>query len=398
MTERASSGPLAGLRVLELGSVLMAPYAAQWLADLGADVVKVEPPAGDSTRRIGPAAEEGMAAQFLGVNRGKRSIVLDLKAQAGRGALLELARTADVLLHNNRPQKMKALGLHPEALLERNPRLVYACFHGFGEDGPYGGRPAYDDVIQGFCGLAHLMGERAGAPAYLPIVAADKTAGLTGAVALLAALMQRERTGRGCYVEIPMFESLVAFTALEHLYGHSFDPPKGPAAYPRVMTPERRPYATADGYICVLPYTDKHWGDLFRRCGRGDLAADPRFADVGARTQHIGALYGILADLMTTRPTAEWLEILGELEVPCAPVKSLEELVDDPHLAAVGFFSRFQQPDGSAMRLPGVPVLFDGARPPIRPPPRLGEHTKEILEQAGLGPDAWSPGSGSGSR
>ena len=376
--------PLDGVKVLDLGAVLMAPYAGQWLADLGADVIKVESPAGDSTRRTGPASEPDMAAMFLGLNRNTRGIVLDLKTAEGRAALLALADGADILLHNNRPQKMKALGLDPETLLARNPRLVYACFHGFTEAGPYGGRPAYDDVIQGLCGLADLMGQQTGKPAYLPTVAADKTSGLIGVIAVLAALSKRDRTGVGGYVEVPMFESMVAFTAVEHLYGKTFEPPRGPAAYPRVMTPERRPFATADGYICALPYTDKHWRSMFEACGRQDLAEDPRFAGIAARTENITALYAVLGELLTTRTTADWLEILDGLEVPCAPVKGLDELIDDPHLVETGFFTSLRQEDGTVLRFPGVPVLFDGERPPIARPPRLGEHTREVLEEAGL--------------
>lgn len=376
--------PLKGVKVLDLGAVLMAPYAGQWLADLGADVVKVEAPTGDSTRNTGPADEPGLSAMFLGLNRNKRSIVLNLKTEAGRAALIALAEQADILIHNNRPQKMKALGLDPDALLARNPRLVYACFHGFTEAGPYGGKPAYDDVIQGLCGLADLMGQRHGEPAYLPTVAADKTSGLIGVIAVLAALSQRDRTGKGAYVEIPMFESMVAFTAVEHLFGRHFEPPKGPAAYPRAMTPERRPFATADGYICALPYNDGHWARLFAAVGRAELAGDPRFADIGARTQNVAALYGTLGEILLTRTTADWLEILERLEVPCAPVTSLEDLVDDPHLAATGFFTMLENADGTALRFPGVPVLFNGQRPEIRRPPRLGEHTREVLEDAGL--------------
>jgi crotonobetainyl-CoA:carnitine CoA-transferase CaiB-like acyl-CoA transferase len=376
--------PLAGITVLDLGAVLMAPYAGQWLGDLGADVIKVEAPAGDTTRRTGPAAEPDMAAIFLGLNRNKRSIVLDLKTETGRAALLGLADRADVLLHNNRPQKMKALGLDPETLMARNPRLVYACLHGFGEAGPYGGRPAYDDVIQGISGLAHLMGQQAGTPAYAPSAIADKTSGLTGVIAILAALVGRAQTGRGCHVEIPMFESMVAFNAVEHLYGRQFEPARGPSGYPRVLTPERRPFATADGYICALPYTDKHWRDLFEFCGRDDLAGDPRFAGIAARTENIAALYASLAELLLARSTAEWLAVLDRLEIPCAPVESLDDLIHDPHLAATGFFTLLDQPDGTALRFPGVPVLFDGARPPIARPPRLGEHTEEVLEAYGL--------------
>ncbi|MGA0606877.1 CaiB/BaiF CoA transferase family protein [Phenylobacterium sp. VNQ135] len=378
--------PLHGVRVLDLGAVLMAPYAAQWLADFGAEVIKVEPPAGDTTRRIGPRAEPDMASVFLGANRNKKSIVLDLKTDAGREALLALVDGADVLMHNNRPQKMRALGLDPETLRARSPRLVYACLHGFGETGPYGGRPAYDDIIQGMCGLADLQGQRSGAPGYLPTSAADKTAGMAGAIAILAAVVRQQRDGVGAYVEVPMFENLVAYTAVEHLYGRHFDPPKGPAAYPRVMTAERRPFATADGHICVLPYTDQHWKSFFEAAGRPEVADDPRFDGVGPRTENIEALYAIVSEILVTRTTAEWSQILQRLEVPNGPVKSLDDLIADPHLEAVGLFETLPQADGSTLRMTGVPVLIDGERPPVRMPPRLGEHTREILLAAGLSP------------
>ncbi|MGE3301549.1 MAG: CaiB/BaiF CoA transferase family protein [Hyphomonadaceae bacterium] len=373
--------PLQGVKVLDLGSVLMAPYAGQWLADLGADVIKVEPPAGDSTRNTGPAAEANMASMFLGLNRSKRSIVLDLKTPAARAALLRLAEDADILLHNNRPQKMKALGLDAAALLARNPRLVYACLHGFTEAGPYGGKPAYDDVIQGLCGLADVMSRQAGAPRYAPFLAADKTSGLIGVIAILAALSKRDRTGAGGYVEVPMFESMIAYTAADHWYARHIG---GEAGYPRVLTPERRPYATADGYLCVTPYTDKHWANLFTECGRSDLAGDPRFTDIGARTRHIAALYGELAALLTQRTTAAWLTAFERLEIPAGPVNALGDLPNDPHLAATGFFTTIAEDGAQPMLFPGVPVLFDGERPPIAAPPRLGEHTHEVLAEAGF--------------
>jgi len=378
--------PLEGVRVLDMGAVLMAPYAAQWLADFGAEVIKVEAPVGDTTRRIGPGAETNMASMFLASNRNKKSIVLDIKTPEGREALLALADTADVLMHNNRPQKMRALGLDPETLRARYPRLIYACLHGFGETGPYGGRPAYDDIIQGMSGLADLAGQRAGAPAYLPTAAADKTAGLVGAITILAALTRQQRTGEGCYLEIPMFESLVAYTAVEHLYGRQFDPPRGPASYPRVMTPERRPFATADGYICALPYTDQHWRRFFEAAGRPEAADDPRFQGIAARTENIGPLYAIVSEILLTKTTAEWARILDELEIPNSPVKSLDDLIEDPHLKAVGLFQTLTAPDGSTLRMVAPPVLIDGERPPVRMPPRLGEHTREVLLDAGLSP------------
>jgi crotonobetainyl-CoA:carnitine CoA-transferase CaiB-like acyl-CoA transferase len=376
--------PLQGLVVLELGSVLMAPYVGQWLGDLGADVIKVEAPTGDSTRRTGPCAEPNMASVFLALNRNKRSLVLDLKSAEAREALLALVDCADVLLHNNRPQKMKRLGLDPNSLLARNPRLIYAGLHGYGQAGPYGGRPAYDDTIQGLCGLADLAGQRSGTPDYVPTAVADKTTGLVGVIGILAALQRRHLTGRGGFVEVPMFETMVANVAVEHLYGRSFVPDKGPAAYPRVMAKERRPFATADGHICVLPYTDRHWRDLFTVCGHPELAADPRFLSIAERTENIAALYQILTGFILTRSTAEWTEILERIEVPHTPVTSLEALIDDPHLAAVGFFATLPTEAGPDMRFPGVPVLFDGERPPIKRPPRLGEHNEEILRALGL--------------
>ena len=375
--------PLAGIKVLDLGSVVFAPYAAQWLADLGADVVKVEAPGGCSTRYTGPSHETGMSAIFLGVNRSKRSIVLDLGDAAARDALLRLVDGADVLLHSIRPQKLAKLGLDPETLLARNPRLVFAGLHGFADGGPYAGRPAYDDVIQGMTGIADLMARRGGEPAYFPGINADKVSGLTAAIAILAALVRRNATGAGGFVEIPMFESVVAFNLIEHLYGESFVPAKGPMGYARAMAPWRRPLPTSDGFICTMPYTDAHWRAFFTEVGRPDLAADPRFTDVTVRTVNIGALYALAGEFIAQGSTAHWVETLGRLQIPAAPMATLEDLLDDPQLAATGFFEELPDAAG-ALRYPGVPVRFDGERPPLGYPPRLGEHTRAVLAEAGF--------------
>ena len=242
------SGPLAGVRVIDLTSIVFGPYATQMLGDLGADVIKVEPPGGDTTRYTGPRVSADMASLFMGSNRNKRSIVLDLKVAKARDVLLRMVDRADVFVHNMRPQKLEALGLGPDALCERNPRLIYAGVHGFREDGPYGGRPAYDDIIQGLCGVASLMGQLTGEPRYAPVILADKTSALVASQAMLAALYAREKTGRGQFVEIPMFEIMVGFMMVEHLHGLGFDPPQGEPGYSRVLAPWRRPYRTADGY------------------------------------------------------------------------------------------------------------------------------------------------------
>ena len=376
--------PLDKIRVLDLSTVVLGPYASQILAEYGADVIKIETPEGDSTRRTGPSTEAGMGAIFLGVNRGKRSIVLDLKTAEDQEALLRLVDTADVLMHSIRPQKLKAIGLDPETLRARNPRLVYVGLHGFVQDGPYGGRPAYDDIIQGMSGCAALMELQTGTPQYFPTIAADKTTGLVAANAILAAIVMRERTGQGSYVEVPMLESMVAFNLVEHFYGQHFEPPLAAAGYPRLLNPWRRPYQTTDGYVCAMPYTDAHWQRFFIEAGATELATDKRFKDISARTLNIEKLYELAAQIISGRSTQAWLETFSRLEIPASTMNRLEDLQQDEHLRATGFFETIHDPAMGELRFPGVPVKFNHSRPPVAMPPRLGQHTDEILAEIGL--------------
>lgn len=378
------AGALDGVRVLDLTSVVFGPYASQILADYGADVIKVEAPGGDSTRCTGPSQEPGLAAIFLGLNRNKRSIVLDLKQAAARQALLTMVDQADVLMHSMRPAKMAALGLDPATLCARNPRLVYAGLYGFGEGGAYDGRPAYDDIIQGLSGFADLVDRQTGTPRYLPTVAADKTCGLIAAHAILAALFQRSRTGAGQQLEVPMFESMASYALVEHYYGRHLADDPGEAGYPRVLTPWRRPCQTANGHVCLMPYTDAHWRDFFTAVDRPDLAQDARFTDISARTRHIEALYELLAGIVAQRDTAYWLALCERLQIPAAPVNRLQDLEADPHLQSVDFFVPLQSASGSRYRFPRNPVRLQHSQVPARMPPRLGEHTLDVLRQAGL--------------
>jgi crotonobetainyl-CoA:carnitine CoA-transferase CaiB-like acyl-CoA transferase len=309
--------------------------------------------------------------------------VLDLKTPEGQAALDRLLETADVLLHSIRPQKLGSLGLDPETLLARHPRLVYAGLHGFGEAGPYGGLPAYDDVIQGMSGVADLMAQSTGEPRYMPTIIADKVSGLTAGIAILAAIIRRQTTGKGGFVEIPMFETMVAFNFVEHFYGHHFSPPQGPLGYPRVMAPWRKPLETADGHLCMMAYTNAHWQGFFTAAGAPEHLTDPRFASISTRTTHIDAIYATAGALVRGKSTAEWLDLLETAQVPCAKVIPLAALETDPHLAATGFFQRVETPAGP-LNFPGVPVLFDGERPPVTAPPHLGEHSRDVLAEAGL--------------
>lgn len=376
--------PLAGIRVIDLTTVAMGPLASQWLGDLGADVIKIEAPGGDSTRHTGPSIGAGMAAMFLSANRNKRSVVLDLKRPEARDALARLVDGADVFMHNVRPQKLAKLGLEPERLTERNPRLIYAGLHGFGEAGPYGGRPAYDDIVQGLSGCADLMRRQTGEPQYFPTITADKTTGLIAAMAILAALSGRAASGRGSIVEVPMFECMVGFNLVEHLYGRQFDPPQGEMGYPRVLSRHRRPYRTSDGYVCMMPYTDAHWRAFFQEAGASEHATDPRFAGMAARTANIDQLYELAGDLIAKHSNSYWLAACERIGVPASPVLSLDDLLEDPHLDAVGFYAKLHDPVLGDLRMPGVPVLFDGQRPQVALPPRLGEHNHEVLGELGL--------------
>ena len=375
--------PLAGVRVLDLGAVLMAPYACQWLADFGADVIKIESPAGDTTRYTGPATEPGMAAVYLGINRNKRAIVLDIQEPDGRAVLETLIAGADILVHNIRPQKLAKLDLTPEAVMKRHPGLVYAVLNGFDEAGPYAGQPAYDDIIQGLCGNVDLVERQTGEPRYLPMVNADKTTGIVAAMAIIAAYTSRQKTGVGCAVEVPMFETLVSYNMVEHLYGATFVPAIGGTGYPRPLARTRGPYRTKDGLISMMPYTDQQWLEFFRQFPEKKLDQDPRFSDIGARTRHITELYQELASVLPERTTADWLALCGELGSPAGPVLSLEGVLEDPHLGATGFFKQLSDPGLGDFRLAGAPVRFNGERAEARVPPRLGEHSRAVLAEAG---------------
>lgn len=376
--------PLAGVRVLDLSSVVFGPLASQVLADYGAEVIKIEPPGGDSTRYTGPAAEPGMAAVFMGCNRSKKSVMLDLKQSAGQAALHALLTTADVFMHSMRPQKLAGLGLDPDRLRAQYARLVYVGLHGFGENGPYAGMPAYDDVIQGMSGLADLMQRQTGEARYLPTIAADKTCALVAAHAILAALFARERSGQGAFVEVPMFETMVGFNFVEHFYGMHFTPALSGAGYPRVMAPWRKPYKTLDGHVCMMPYTDAHWRRFFDAVGQPALAQDARFATQANRTRHIAELLEILSQHVAQKDTQHWLHTCERLEIPAAPVARMDDLPQDPHLAASGFFASVQDPTMGEVRFPRSSVRFDGAQTPITMPPRLGQHTRQLLSAAGL--------------
>jgi crotonobetainyl-CoA:carnitine CoA-transferase CaiB-like acyl-CoA transferase len=380
-------GPLAGVRILDVTTVVLGPWAAQMLGDMGADVIKVEPPEGDTTRRLGPARNPGMAAFFLACNRNKRSIVLDLKHDAGRKALLRLAETADVMMHNFRPQPAARLGLEYEAVRAVNRGIVYCATYGFRAAGPYGHKPAYDDVIQAASGLASLQTPLTGEPRYMPTIVADKTSSLTVLSAVLSALYHRARTGEGQAIEVPMFESVAAYVMVEHLYGETFVPALESAGYKRILNRWRRPFPTKDGYLAVVPYTDGHWKTFFEVAGRPDFAADPRFKSLESRLANIEVLYEELGKIVATRTSADWLDALERANVPATIVNTLESLLEDPHLAATGFWKIVEHPTEGTLRTPDIPTTYSKTPGEIRRlQPRLGEHSIEVLREAGFSP------------
>jgi len=390
MTQEGKSmrgGPLSGVRVLDMTSVIMGPYATQILAELGADVIKVESPDGDNMRHVGPMNNPGMGHIFLHANAGKRSIVLDLKHEGGREAALKLAEGCDVLISNVRPKAMARLGLDYEAVRERNPQLIYVSCCGFDQDGPDAERPAYDDLIQGATGLPWLM-QQYGAPepTYAPTTLSDRVTGLHAVYAVTAALYARNRTGEGQAVVVPMFEAMSQFILGDHMAGLTFDPPLGTPGYARLLTPHRKPYATLDGWLCVLIYNDKHWRSFFAAIGESDgLGADPRFATHGARAVHIDAVYAEVSRIMRTRTTEAWRALLDAADVPNMPMNSPADLLANRQLRATGFLRDAVHPTEGAMHVMAPPTKWSGT-PPARessPAPRLGEHTVALLREAG---------------
>lgn len=380
-------GPLEGIKIIDMTSVLMGPYATQMLGDMGADVIKVEAPDGDVTRQIAPSRNPGMGAIYLNANRNKRSICLDLKQDAGREALLRLAADADVLVYNVRPQAMRRLGLGYETLAGINPRLVYAGLFGFGQGGPYAAKPAYDDLIQGASVMSSLIAKAGdGTPRYVPSAIADRVVGLAAVGAICATLVNRDRTGLGQQVDIPMFETMVGFVLGDHLGGLTFEPPIGGAGYPRQLSPDRRPYRTSDGYVCALIYTDKQWTSFLAAIGQADLPRrDPRFASFANRIAAIDHVYGELSRIFMQRSTAEWLELLERADIPSMPMHDFDSVLSDPHLAQTGFFQPVDHPTEGRLRMMRLAASWSRTPSEItRLPPHKGEDGIAILREAGF--------------
>jgi crotonobetainyl-CoA:carnitine CoA-transferase CaiB-like acyl-CoA transferase len=378
------SGPLNGIRVLDLTINVLGPLATQILGDMGADVIKIEAPEGDPMRHSGFSKHPGMASLFMNTNRNKRSIVLDLKRPAPLAAMLRLIETADVFVHSMRPQTAERLGVSYEALSARNPRLIYAYGPGYRSDGPNRDRPAFDDVIQGESGIAAMVGRSTGEPRYVPMILADKLCGHVLASAIGMALYSRERTGKGQEVVVPMLETMLSFNLVEHLWTNFFDDDRENLGYSRILSAHRRPYATRDGHICMLAISDDQWRRVFTVIGKPELAQNERFAELKARTQNIDALYGILAEQMKTKPTAEWRQLLDAADLPNGAVNDFRNMAEDDYLEATGFFQRYEHPTEGAMVTTAIPIQFGDTPASIRlTPPALGQHTTSVLREIG---------------
>lgn len=377
------AGPLAGVRVLDLTTVVMGPFATQILGDFGADVIKVEAPGGDSMRKVGPHVHPGMGPLYMQANRNKRSIVLNLKEQQDKDTLLALVQEVDVLVYNIRPPAMRRLGLDYDTLSQRNPGLIMCGAFGFGEKGPYAGRPAYDDILQAASGISSVFQRVNGKPSYAPVNICDRTVGLYLALTLSSALFHRQRTGEGQAIELPMFETMVQFVMGDHIGGGLFQPPLGETGYKRLLSTQRGPYPTQDGHLCVVVYTDEHWRKFSRMLGVPDLVDnDPRFASLQERTIRSEEMGAYLNSALLAKTTAEWLRLFDEADIPASPVNTIDALFEDPHLKAVGFWQEMEHPTEGRVRVPAPVGTWSRTQPEVRRlPPRLGENTGEVLQE-----------------
>jgi crotonobetainyl-CoA:carnitine CoA-transferase CaiB-like acyl-CoA transferase len=382
MVEGAS---LYGLRVVDLTTTFMGPYCTTLMAQLGAEVIKVESPAGDVARRAGDQRGNQMSPVFLNANRGKRSIALDLKDERAREVLLQILAESDVFVHNMRPEAVTRLGLSYERVSQANPRLLYCALCGFGSDGPYRDKAAYDDVIQAASGLAALQASDS-EPTYVRSTVVDKVVALFGLSAILASLHERDRSGLGQYIEVPMYETMVEFLLFEQQGGWIYDPPAGDPGYARTASPYRRPYRTSDGYIAVLVYTDAQWRSFFDMIGRSELADDPSYRTIAERTDKVDELYALVEHELSQNTTEHWLAQLERVGIPAAPVQSVPDLFFDPHLRAVDLFESINHPTEGPLRQARMPARFSRSGMPsadVRPTPRLSEHTDAVLAELG---------------
>lgn len=377
--------PLDGIRILDMTSVLMGPYATTILSDMGADVVKIEPIGGDILRSAGASRGGSMGGIFMHSNIGKRSVVIDLKTKRGRDTLLKIAKTCDVLFYNIRPKAMQRLGLGYEDITAQNPGLLYVGAFGFGQDGPYADRPAYDDLIQAASGIPMLMAQASGdAPSYVPINIADRIVGLHAATAILAGLRHRDQTGDGQRIDVPMFETMVSFVLGDHMGGLSFDPPLDQGGYQRLLSSSRKPFPTSDGYIGVVLYTDQHWQRFKSLVQNEEAFIDPRFESFSGRQKHVDEINNLLRRIFPLRSTAEWHELLNTADIPNTPLHSLSTIMDDPHLKAIGFFEHQEHSVEGAVKTMRVPSTWSRTQPQhSSPAPILGQHTHSVLSEIG---------------
>ena len=377
-----ASGPLNSLRVIDLTAMVMGPYCTQIMADMGADVIKIEPPDGDNTRYISVGPTQGMSGVFVNVNRGKRSVMLDLRTPPGVAALRALIERADVFIHSMRSKAIVKLGFGYQSVAAIRPDIIYTNCYGYSRRGPDADLTAYDDTIQAECGLPAIQQMLTGEASFVGTIMADKIAGMTALYSTMMALYHRERTGEGQEVEVGMFETMASFMLVEHANGAMFDPPLGPAVYPRAVAPNRKPYRTQDGQIAALIYNDKQWS-AFIEAVRPPWAGE-QYASLKQRARQIDKVYALLAQTMLERTTQEWLTLFRKLDIPAAPLRTPQELFDNPHLKAVGLFETVQTPQGP-VRMPGVPTWFSRTPGKVAgPAPELGAHTREILADLGL--------------
>ncbi len=380
----SNSLPLEGLKVLDLTNIIMGPFTTQLLGDLGADIIKVEEPDGDLTRDIGPQKSTKMSSMFLGVNRNKRSIVLNLKKKESKKVLWDLIARSDFFIHNMRPQKLKSLGFEPKKINSRNKKLIFVGLYGYGNNGEYTGQPAFDDIIQGQSGLAGLNMPEKKNPIFVPSVIADKSTGFLASSALLAAYIKMLKTGKGSCVEVSMFEGMVSFVLLEHQHGEIFLPTLGKVGYPRLLSKNRKPYKTADGYICILPYTNKQWFKFFDIIGMKNLKKDKRFTSVKSRSEDISVLYKLIEKSVRTQTNNQLCRVLKKNDIPHGIVNKLDDLKNDKHLKKVNFFRKIKHPSEGKLLIPDTGIKIDNKSLPVRKlQPCLGEHSEEVLKELG---------------